>query len=276
MKKSIVCFLLASVLALCAVFCTINVETKPWHPSQQSFQDISFLCEKQELSEEDYDLIFSQTGLGKAAVDQLKTYTNFKEELLSFQQNFFKKQNVKCVREAITTCMEYNVDAFGQPTYGFKLAPYKSGYVFLMFSSHSFGWRHGHAGIVISYDSILEAPIIGEPTAIYSERDWCEYSTFIMLRLKNADDAFLEDVATNAKQTLQNTVYDPIASALNKFTTTPKKVQCAYLVWNAFYQKGIDIDKDKGIIVTVDDILNLDMFDIVQVYGIDPKKFYKS
>ena len=121
---------------------------------------------------------------------------------------------------------------------------------------------------------VLEAPIIGQPSMEYPINTWEYYSSFIMLRLKNTSDEELKSISDNAQRYLNGIVYNPLAGVFKKSQgKKPKTVQCAYLVWYAFHSMGIDIDSDGGNIVTVDDIKNSDLFEVVQIYGYDPDDF---
>lgn len=232
--------------------------------------DLTALADKTSYDDEDYRTLFFQTGLGKSAIDALKNTDGFLQKLNSFQANFFSAgDNFSCVREALTTSMEYKTKN------SFAFAPYSNGYIIAMLSSHSLGWRHGHAGIIIGNNKTLEAPIINEPSKTYPLTSWQQYPTFIMLKLKDVSDYQLDVIATESYKNLCGVFYSPLAGIGEKFQIKPKRVQCAYLVWNAFYAFGYDLDSDGGMIVTVDDIINSDKLEIVQVYGVDPQRFIK-
>jgi len=234
--------------------------------------DLSYLADKDILTDEDYKTVFYQTGLGRAAVDALLLRADFIEALNKYQEDFFSPDTVICKREAITTCMEYATDAYGNKTKAFQLSPIKAGYVLIMESSHSFYWRHGHAGIALSSSSVLEALMIGTQSGVYSVEEWCYYPNFVMLRLKDSTDAQLYTVAKSAYNNLRSIDYS-IFSFKSQKTKTPSKTQCAHLVWQAFINCGIDIDANGDGIVTVQDILYSDAFEVVQIYGYSPDLF---
>lgn len=272
-KLAIVSALIAVVLAFCGILSVVTLHNNFFSPDYPII-DLEPILLKESFTEEDYKTLFYQTGLGKYAIDSIKDDDDFIQRVEEFQQGFFRKNEIVCKREAITTCMEYNVSENGFYTRGFTVFDAKPGYVLIMEGSHSFGWRHGHAGLVIDENSVLEAPIIFEPTSVYGIYTWTYYPNFIMLRLKNTTDSRLKEIAENAKRDLEGVMYSPLAGVFNKKQKgTPKSVQCAYLVWYAFYNQGIDIDKDGDNIVTVSDIKNSDMFEVVQIYGYDPSLF---
>lgn len=272
----VLCLALAAVLALSGVFATLALHRDNVFSPEYPKVDLTAILEKAELDEADYKTLFYQTGLGKCAIDELKAAPSFEKTVLTFQENFFSSgKSTVCRREAITTCMEYSVDSSGEVVHPFTLAPHRAGDVVAMFSSHSFGWRHGHAGLVLSGEKTLEAPIIGLPSMRYSLASWREYPTFIMLRLKDATAKECESITADALARLEGVYYSPLAGfEKTKYASgTPTMVQCAYLVWNALYGGGYDVDSDGGRIVTVQDIVFSDKFEVVQIYGIDPDLF---
>ncbi len=277
MKKrilSIIALSLALILAVYGIVSVVTLHNNAFFSPEYEKTDLIPILEKSVFTAEDYKTIFYQTGLGKCAVDEIKDDEDFIDRVLSFQENFFNKNEVVCVREAITTSMEYSVSETGAYIKAFEIFDVKPGYVLIMESSHSFLWRHGHAGIAVDKDKVLEAPIIFEPATIYSVSSWEYYPTFIMLRLKDATDEELKTIATEAYDDLMGITYSPLAGVFNKKQgNAPKTVQCAYLVWYAFYKQGINIDKKGDSIVTVKNIKNSDMFEVVQIYGYDPSLF---
>lgn len=275
-KIAVISLVLSVILVFYGILSVVNLHNNASFSPDYQRITLDEILDKEVFSEEDYKTLFYQTGLGKSAIDTLKDSPDFKEAVKEYQENFFNKPDYICSREAITTNMEYFVSEDGYLDSGFKIFTPKEGYVLLMESSHSFGWRHGHAGIVISNNRVLEAPIIGEPSEKYPLYTWSYYPSFVMLRLKNTSDAKLKEIAKDSEKYLDGIVYNPIAGVFKKEQgKKPKNVQCAYLVWYAFFNHGIDIDSDGGNIVTVNDIKNCDLFEVVQIYGYNPDIFWK-
>lgn len=277
MKKRLafLSMILSIVIALCGILSVVTLHNNASFSPEYDMLDLKDILSKQVLSDDDYKTLFYQTGLGRWAIDSIKDSEDFIQTVERFQRNFFKKSNYICSRDALTTSMEYNVEK-GHRVEGFEIFTVKAGYVLLMESSHSLGWRHGHAGLAVSNDFVLEAPIIGQPSMEYPISSWSYYPSFIMLRLKNTSDEELKNIAKNAERYLNGIMYNPFAGVFNKTQgKKPKSVQCSYLVWYAFYNNNIDIDSDGGNIVTVNDIKNSDLFEIVQIYGYNPHNFWK-
>ncbi len=270
-----ICGFLSILLIVTVLVLEVNVDKHQRYVPDYEKQDISFILDDNALNDEQYKILFFQTGLGKTAVDEL-IEKGKASDIFKFQKDFFSPLEVKCVREAITTNMEYGVDSDGDNIANFQLAPYKPGYVFIMESSHSLGFRHGHAGLVTDANQVLESPMIGVPSECFSANEWRSHPTFAMLKLKDATDEQLKSIAKNAKKQLVGIPYNILSGTFKKtHGTIPPTTQCAHLVWYAFHNAGIDVDRNGGNIVTVQDILYSDKFEVVQIYGYDPNVFYK-
>ncbi len=275
-KLAILSLIMAILFSLYGTVSVVTFHNNASFSPDYEMVNLDDILDKSEFSEEDYKTLFYQTGLGKYAIDKIKGTEEFKETVKIYQRNFFSKPDYSCTREAITTNMEHFTDSRGVRIEGFKMFPAKEGYVVIMESSHSFGWRHGHAGLVVKNKRVLEAPIIGEPSQKFSLDVWQMYPSFVMLRLKDTSDEKLKAIADDAEKYLDGIIYNPIAGVFDKEQgLKPDYVQCAYLVWYAFYNHGIDIDSDGGNIVTVNDIKESDLFEVVQIYGYDPDIFWK-
>ena len=71
------------------------------------------------------------------------------------------------------------------------LPPLQDGDILLTDCAHTFGWRHGHAALVINSEQqlVLEAITLGTPSAVRSAGYWKYYPKITVLRLSNADAA---------------------------------------------------------------------------------------
>jgi len=50
--------------------------------------------------------------------------------------------------------------------------------------------------------------------------------------------------------------------------------QCSHLVWYPFMQNGYNIDSDGSWLVTPKDIANSNLFEVVQVFGVNPSEIW--
>mgnify|MGYP000893340347 FL=1 len=278
--------ILISLIALTAIiFLTISalntiIEPEGFVTPDYDKIDIKHILTKSSLSEEDYKELFYQTGLGKSSIDELlKNKQTGIDDILRFQYNFFADRKVLCEKIGIITSQESFVDNQLSYKYGFELAPYKEGYVLITKATHSLGWRHGHAAIVTDAQKgyTLEAIILGQNSQYQNINKWRIYPSFIMLKLKNAPDKKLKEIAAFSKKYMNNMPYVltiGLLSSKNPSTNNIKGTQCSHLVWYPFKQFGYDTDSDGSWLVTPKDIANSDLFEVVQIYGVDPKEIW--
>lgn len=275
--------LLILMLLILLIFTVIKlrefmIEPEGYIKPGYSEKDISEVLEKNQLSAEDYKLLFYQTGLGKPAIDDLmKNKEKGIKLILQFQDNFFKKKNVLCEKIGIITSQESFVNDNGKYIYGFDLAPYKNGYVLITKATHSLGWRHGHAAIVTGAEKgqTLEAVLLGTNSQFQNINKWRIYPSFMMLKLKNTSQKTLNEIASFARKNMYNIPYSLTVGLTS--SKDPKNVtatQCSHLVWYPFKQFGYDVDSDDSWLVTPKDIANSDLFEIVQIYGVDPDEIW--
>ncbi|MEG1720815.1 MAG: hypothetical protein RR281_03825 [Pseudoflavonifractor sp.] len=232
------------------------------------------------LTDEDYQVIFRQSGLARPAVDDLLALgAEGRAQILETQDGFFRPSSADCV-ELIGgrfTCEDRSLDADGAPTYSVPLAPLKPGDLIVSFSTHTFGWRHGHAGLVIdpAQGITLEAVVMGSDSGQMDAQHWRTYANFLVLRPKGATDALRQQVAEFGLQHLDGIHYGLLSGIFGKKAPNPEgdlSAQCAYLPWYAWQAFGLDLDSDGGKIVTVADLANSPLLELVQVYGIDPDR----
>lgn len=242
-------------------------------------EDINAILDKTTLTEEDYKQLFYQTGLGKTAVDELLKKSDGKDEIIKFQEIFFRDNEVLCEPIGIITSQESIVNDEGKPMYGFNFAPYENGYVLITKATHSLGWRHGHAAIITDAErgETLEAVILGTNTMNQNINKWRVYPSFIMLKLKDTSQETLDEIAQFADSNMNDVPYGLFVGLLSRKNPVPEKLrstQCSHLVWYPFMQKGYDVDYDGSWLVTPKDIANSDLFEVVQIYGVDPEEIW--
>ena len=140
----------------------------------------------------------------------------------------------------------------------------ENGDILLTFSTHSFGWRHGHAGLVVDQERglVLEAVILGCPSCVVSAEHWRSYETLQVLRLKNTDSKLRQAVADYALENLNHIPYRLSSGWFGESTPDTLTVQCAYLVWYAYSKFGYDLDSDGGVLVTVSDLASSPLLEL--------------
>lgn len=224
----------------------------------------------EQLSEEDYSTIFSQTGLGKSATDKLIA-TNQSAKIQEYYDYYTRDKDYKCVREGVFANHEYITDSDGEALKNPPFADVQDGDIIITLNIHSLGWRHGHAAIVTDAENgiTVQAVMIGEESDYGNLAEWESYPCVAVLRAKNLSADEREKIAEFAENNLTGIKYSLFADMFknSNIESLPETTHCANLVWYAFMQFGIDIDSDGGTVVTPKDILNSENLEIVQIYG---------
>lgn len=239
--------------------------------------DLSPVLAKGALSDEDFDSIYRQTGLGKSAVQDLLLLPDGKEKILQAQEDFFREPHITCKQISLTAYQESLTDETGSRIYGFSLAPLRDGDIILTRSMHSFGWRHGHAALITdaAAGQTLEAISLGVDSSYQSVNGWRDWPTVMILRPKAKYGEKATQAVAFANEHLAGIPYNLVAGIFtSKFQEDISGTQCAHLVWEAYMSAGLDLDSDGGKIVTVKDLANSEYLDVVQVYGVDPEEIW--
>ena len=220
------------------------------------------------LTEKDYDLIFSQTGLGKPAVDY---FADNPEKIEEYREYYLADKDYKCVREGVFACHEYITDTGGNAIQNPQFANLQNGDIIITLSIHSLGWRHGHAAIVVDAEkgTTAQAVMIGEKSAFGHIGEWRDFPLVAVLRPKNVNTEIIDEVVTFTKEKLIGIDYSLMSGILSgrDENIIPTTTHCAHYVWYAYKCFGIDIDSNGGRVVTPKEILYSDKLEVVQVYG---------
>ena len=133
-----------------------------------------------ELSARASRLITAETGLSPLAVRQLLSEGRT-ADILACQAAFHTEPDAECrIRLPLgITCEERT----GSPT---ALAPLEPGDLLITFSTHTLGWRHGHAALITGSSTLLEAAMPGTASGTASLDSWRSYPTLLVLRVRDA------------------------------------------------------------------------------------------
>ncbi len=237
-------------------------------------RDEIFVSEESKVKltkETDYETFFLQTGLGREAVDKLLKADKL-AKIESVQNAFLDKDDVECISVLGWFTRSDRIDS----SQSAPIVDLQPGDILISFSTHSIGWRHGHAGLAIDTNYVLECTSWGKDSRIVKSKHWRKYSNYIVLRVKNSSTTEREQVASYAEKTLQGLPYHLSSGFLGEKAPSPDKayfgLQCAYLVWYAWQEFGYDLDSDGGRLVTANDLFDSELLEIVQVYGMNPKE----
>ncbi len=239
------------------------------------------LAKETAFTSEDYDTLYAQTGLGPAAIDDLRAMGEAgRAQILETQAAFFTRPGQeKCSNLGVTTKEHRFFDEDGYMVYAAPLAPLKDGDILVSLSTHTAGWTHGHAGLVMDPDPqrpvTLESVVLGTRSCAMNANHWRGYTTFMVLRPK-ADDATRRAVVDIANEHLTDIPYSLVSGVFGeKFRPLdgPHDAQCGYLPWYAWMAVGLDLDSDGGRVVTPEDLAESPYVEVVQLYGLDPAKY---
>lgn len=228
--------------------------------------------ERVTLTEEsDYETIFLQTGLGRAAVDRLRSAGEF-QAILDAQAAFFDPPEASCNPMLGWFTREDRLETAGTP-----LVDLQPGDIVLTLSTHSLGWRHGHAGLVIDGGTTLECVVLGTDSALVNAAHWNCYSNYAVLRLKDITSELQQEIVDYSLENLLGVPYHLTSGFIGPKAPDPEDWQfglhCSYLVWYAWNHFGFDLDSDGGRLASTYDLLHSEALEVVQVYGMDPRQF---
>lgn len=267
MVRKIFCALLAALSALVSFFAVAEATVDNSARVLPSYEkeDLTPTLQKEVWEEEDLEFLYRQTGVGKSALLALQEN---RSALYAFQNALFYRGEVKHDTVSFSTPHDYLEDFIA------PLIPLENGDIILTSTCHTFGWRNGHAGIVVNEfaHTTLESIAPGENSCLTTTEFFETASNFMILRLKDATKEERNKIALEAVETLLDLPYSLFVGIFSKKDQgqTPSKTNCSHLVWQAYKNAGYDIDSDKGLICTSHDIANSDLLEVVQVFGFDP------
>jgi len=285
-KIGVAAIILIVVEVAFVVLLVSKIEKEGHYTPLYAKQDIETILEAG-ITEEEYEELFLQTGLGRSSVESIiEKYANYIQELEKHQKNFFRENIYKSYKITPITVEEQSVDEEGKITRKFEIQGLKNGDILISLSTHSLGWRHGHAAIVVDSENgtTLESLVLGKDSEYQHYKKWERYPSFIQLRIKEdvleqvgLDRGEVEDRLINTgEKKLYGVPYGLFAGIPSKYAVNISDTHCAHLVWYAYAELGIDIDSDKGIFVTPQDMANSDLLEVVQIYGLNPMEYLRN
>ncbi len=275
----IVCAVFVGIIVITA--CSMQIafvvadKIECWRPAygMLASAEIDGILNKEQLSEEDYKVLYAQTGLTKTGVNRAlkKDYTG-KQLIKTIQKNYFGEYKVDNRLFAPFVCTDY-IDKTVTSIY------LEEGDIIVTSSTHIAGVRIGHSGLVVNGAAkrVLQANAYGSTSRIEDVTDFMQRVNFMVLRVKDssADAQKKQEVVDYAVENLQGIAYEGLAGLLTDKNKI-KKTQCSHLVWYAYKQvAGIDLDGNGGLIVTPKNIAASEHVEVVQVFGFDPVKLWK-
>lgn len=273
-KKIIAAIVCAAVIASILLSClglqiafTVADGIKCWRPDYAPLSEEELI---QLIDNEDYDELYKQTGLTEIGIKRaLAKGADGIALIKKIQEDFFAKHEVENDFFAPIICTDF----IGESVANIYL---EDGDILVTSSTHLSGFRIGHAGLVTnaSKGEVIQASAYGSTSDIGTIGDFTDRVNFMVLSVKNADNDTKKKVAKYAEENLQGKSYDVTAGVFTKKNSC-ERTQCAHLVWYAYKQFGIDIDGNRGLVVTPRNIANSPDIEVVQVFGFDPVKLWR-
>lgn len=231
--------------------------------------DIVPILEKSELTNEDYELLYRQTGLTKLGIDGLRESQRI-DRILLIQSYFFSNPALETVHFAPFTYLE----EVGTTA---PLAMLEDGDIIVSATTRVSWWRYGHSTLVINgaENLILEALEPGAKSKISQASSMANLANFLILRPK-VDKQIKKEMIEFAYNNLLGIPYRLATGVLSK-KYNPDKLkgtQCAHLVWYAYKKFGVDLDSNGGAIVKPQDMALSDKVEVVQAFGFNLDKLW--
>ncbi len=246
-----------------------------WSPDYARV-DLTEILNKTELTDEDYSLLYDQTGLTKTGINRaLARGESGKRKIKDIQNDFFEKHEVKNGKFAPLVCTDY-IEKSVENIY------LEKGDILITSSTHISGVRIGHAGLIVNgdYGQVLQANAYGNKSRIDSGSagagEFTRRTNFMVFRIKDeiANGQKIEEIVDYAANNLVGIPYEGLAGLVTDKNKIDK-TQCAHIIWYAFKQFGIDLDCNGGLLVTPYDIANSECVELVQVFGFDKDRLWK-
>lgn len=241
-----------------------------WYPTYEKI-DIEEIIFKPIKTDEDYDVLYRQTGLTKLGVDGLVESEQY-AQIIKIQDFYFKQHSVDCHSFFPFTYLETLASGWDGP-----LCDLEDGDVIISATTHSFSMRVGHAVIVVDGENkeVVESLCVGMDSMLTSARTMTGLANYMVLRPTGIPKQIRKEVAKYVKNEMLGLPYDLAIGVLSKkFPEKPTKTQCAHLVWYGYKKFGYDIDGNGGLIVKPRDFFQSQYFEVVQIFGFNPETLW--
>ena len=231
--------------------------------------NISETLNKENLTEDDYMLIYKHTGVSPSIARETINAGN-SDTLGELNNLYFNKPVTGKKYIIFPIVLEDRNQSQVTP-----FVSLKKGDILITFGSRTLDWRHGHCALVVDSAGtiLLEHTSVGNTSSLTDTSYWMKYPSFVVLRYEDEDIAV--KAADYAMENLVDIDYSIFAGIFKKDKTNEKdpSSHCSHIVWQAYKACGADIDNNGGFIVTPKDIALSDKLQVVQLYGINPENF---
>lgn len=235
--------------------------------------DITPILQKDALSNDDYDIVYAQTGLTRLGVDALLDNGDI-NKILEIQDAYFTSYEIADEKFG-PFCHYYYL---GGKNGSIPITELKNGDIIISSSTEFSWWSFGHCAMVVDAEKgiIAEAVGYGQESGTNHIYTVQERADFMVLR-PNIEQELLDQIVEYVRTEMMGLDYDATIGVLSqKYPGNVNATQCAHIFWYAFFEHGINIDSNGGTVVTPKDIANSEHFDLVQVSGFDPQVLWSD
>lgn len=228
--------------------------------------DIESIIDKETLNDEDYEVLYNQTGLSRIGIDRLHNVYN--EYILEIQNEYFGSYKIDRNHTHLVecSCKHENVT---------KHVTLEKGDILISDAAHTSFIHFGHIEIYIGDGKTLSLNGYDDDSNINYASDFFTRSNFLILRVKGLSDDEINNIIDYGINNLIGIKYRILSGIITpKYPIEIKYSQCSHIIWYMFNRYGIDLDSNGGLIVTPRDIAKSDKLELVQVYGFDPVKLW--
>lgn len=272
-------------------FWVLHGKLKVWRPDYDmlSTAELQAIYQKDDLSDDDYRILFEQTGLTKVGIDRAKAQRRGWVKVLATQQSYFRERKVVPAVYAPLICTDF-VD--GYPA---EMTYLERGDIIISSATHFSGFKVGHAAIVTNgflgllYQSNQVGMANGYATAseMFTNR-----INFMVLRIKpeyfsenGVDDESYRNNLDRVTEYIETQFTDvPYSVFTGVFTKKDgmRATSCSHLLWYGFKhfddsnggKFNLDLDSNGRLLAMPKDISLSPYVELVQTFGFDPSRMY--
>ena len=276
--------LLLTFASFYIAYAVADANAVTWTPDYPQLPDEELMAiySKKELSDDDYEILYRQTGLTKIGIDRARESSLGAQRVLGIQKEYFKERTTVHDVYAPLVCND-KIDSSAMT--GFL----KRGDIIVSSSTHFAGWRIGHSAIVTDPTHIFEATQVGSASRKSSITTITNRINFMVFRIKpeyfGGADGEYENNLDRVTSYIENDLKDAKYSVFTGVFTNKNKCEvtmCSHLLWYGFLhfddgnnaKYALDLDPNGGLLVMPKDISKSPYVELVQVFGFDPQKLY--
>lgn len=249
----------------------LSTESKARWTPDYACQDLTSILALEQLQTADYETLLLQTGLNACVIDALREH-DLQSEIYAAQERFFAAPPIDCTPNSPISAEEHTAQ-------GARLLALEDGDILITPCSHAFGWRNGHAALVVdaSQGLTLESVVLGTDSCLQTIQKWETYPAVMVFRLRGAPAELRAQIAGTAYERLCGIPYGLTVGLLSpKYADVPDSTHCAHLLWSAYRTYGYDLDGSGGRIVTPRDLASSPLLELKQCCGVDPRLLWSS